>query len=114
MSLAIAFATVIVAAENEIARYDSNMAVKNAVVTNGVKWIDGKDLPIEGCAFDDVEHYYDRLIAEGWKDLYFLSKEGMLGYDGEGTVDGAHPNDIGMVYMAEVYGKAVKKALKLH
>lgn len=47
------------------------------------------------------------------KDLYFLSKEGMLGYDGEGTVDGAHPNDIGMVYMAEVYGKAVKKALKL-
>lgn len=367
MSLAIAFATVIVAAENEIARYDSNMAVKNAVVTNGVKWIDGKDLPIEGRAFDDVEHYYDRLprdvttnvnagvrrmkhhttgfqarfatdsrkihvrwvpyskmlsmdhmpatgvsgvdiyvrqpggkwryaktgriksvkgasvsldladqvsevivnfplyngvksfslgvdrnakvsalpprangvdkpvvfygtsvthggcasrpglsfvnilgrnldvpvvnlgfsgsgkmeyemsehiskidascyvldclwnmrmkpktglpeyepfirnlrakrpdvpiimagqcdvflrptdareifaqkiydklIAEGWKDLYFLSKEGMLGYDGEGTVDGAHPNDIGMVYMAEVYGKAVKKALKLH
>lgn|GEM_PF-4984817 len=38
----------------------------------------------------------------------------MLGYDGEGTVDGAHPNDIGMVYMAEVYGKAVKEALKLH
>jgi hypothetical protein len=56
---------------------------------------------------------YDKLIAEGWKDLYFLSKDGMLGYDGEGTVDGAHPNDIGMVYMAEVYGKAVKEALKL-
>lgn len=56
---------------------------------------------------------YDKLIAEGWKDLYFLSKEGMLGYDGEGTVDGAHPNDIGMVYMAEAYGKAVKEALKL-
>lgn len=57
---------------------------------------------------------YDKLIAEGWKDLYFLPKEGMLGYDGEGTVDGAHPNDIGMVYMADVYGKAVKEALKLH
>ena len=31
--------------------------------TNGVKWIDGKYLPIEGRAFDDVEHFYDRLPA---------------------------------------------------
>lgn len=26
-----------------------------------VKWVDGKDLPIEGRAFDDAENYYDRL-----------------------------------------------------
>jgi len=46
-----------------IAQWDPNMAVKGAVVTNGMKWIDGKALPIEGRAFDDTEHYYDRLPA---------------------------------------------------
>ena len=51
------------AQQNEIEKWDSRMALDNAVVTNGVKWIDGKFLPIEGRAFDDVEHYYDRLPA---------------------------------------------------
>lgn len=56
---------------------------------------------------------YDKLIKEGWKNLYFLPSDNMLGTDREGTVDGVHPNDIGMVRMAEVYGKAVKEALNL-
>lgn len=56
---------------------------------------------------------YDKLIKEGWKNLYFLPGDNMLGTDREGTVDGVHPNDIGMVRMAEVYGKAVKEALNL-
>lgn len=56
---------------------------------------------------------YEKLIKEGWKDLYFLPSKEMLGFDREGTVDGCHPNDIGMVRMAEAYGKAVKEALKL-
>jgi hypothetical protein len=48
--------------QNEIARWDSRMALDNAVVdTNGVKWIDGKFLPIEGRMFDNVDHWYDRL-----------------------------------------------------
>ena len=49
--------------EDDIAKYDSRMAVEGIVVTNGVKWIDGRLLPIEGRAFDDVEHYYARLLA---------------------------------------------------
>ena len=49
------------AADADVARYDSMMAVEGIVVTNGMKWIDGRLLPIEGRAFDDVEHYYDRL-----------------------------------------------------
>ena len=48
--------------QNEIARWDSRMALEKAVVdTDGVKWIDGKFLPIEGRAFDNVDHWYDRL-----------------------------------------------------
>ena len=30
-----------VANQDEIARFDPNMAVKSAVIANGVKWIDG-------------------------------------------------------------------------
>ena len=48
---------------NDIAKYDKNMAVEGIVVTNGIKWIDGKLLPIEGRAFNDIEHYYARLPA---------------------------------------------------
>ena len=50
--------------QDDVAKYDPRMAVENAVVdTNGVKWIDGKYLPLEGRAFNDTEHYYDRLPA---------------------------------------------------
>lgn len=57
---------------------------------------------------------YDKLIAEGWKDLYYLSKEGMYSGDSEGTVDGTHPNDIGMLSLAKAFGAAVAEALKLN
>lgn len=47
----------------DVAKWDSRMALKDAVITNGVKWIDGRNLPIEGRAFNDTERYYDRLPA---------------------------------------------------
>ena len=56
---------------------------------------------------------YDRLIAEGWKNLYYLPKDGMYGDDFEGTVDGVHPNDLGMKTMAHAFGKVIGHALGL-
>ena len=47
--------------EPDIANFDRNMAIADAAPADGMKWIDGRDLPIEGRAFDDTEHYYDRL-----------------------------------------------------
>lgn len=60
-----------------------------------------------------TKNLYDKLIAEGWKDLYYLPKKDMYFSDGEGTVDGCHPNDWGMMALAKSFGKAVKDALKL-
>ena len=54
---------------------------------------------------------YERLIEEGWTNLHFLPKEGMFADDLEGTVDGCHPNDHGMLALAKSYGAAVAKAL---
>lgn len=62
---------------------------------------------------DFVRKLYDRLVAEGWKDIYFLPGDEMLGDDMEGTVDGVHPNDIGMLRMSEFYARAVAEALGL-
>ena len=47
-------------AQDGIGTFDSDMEIPS-VVSNGVKWIDGRFLPIEGRAFDGTEHYYDRL-----------------------------------------------------
>ena len=33
--------------------------------------------------------------------------------DVEGTVDGVHPNDWGMMHLAKAFGGAVREALKL-
>ena len=66
-----------------------------------------------GKGADDIfiRALYEKLVAEGWKNLVYLPKEGMYANDFEGTVDGAHPNDWGMMHMAAAYGAAVKKAL---
>lgn len=55
-------ASVAFAQTNDIGRFDPRMAEeKSAVDTNGVKWIDGRYLPLEGKCFSDVEAFYDRL-----------------------------------------------------
>ena len=60
-----------------------------------------------------IRKLYEKLVAEGWQDLVYLPKTQMYNGDTEGTVDGCHPNDIGMVSMAKAFGAAVRKALKL-
>jgi len=49
--------------QSEIAKWDPNMAQRAFLETNEIKWIDGECLPIEGRAYSDTEHYYDRLPA---------------------------------------------------
>ena len=60
-----------------------------------------------------IRALYEKLVAEGWTNLVYLPKTDMYSGDGEGTVDGCHPNDLGMMTMAQAFGKAVKQALGL-
>ena len=70
-----------------------------------------------GGGADDKERFvkslYEKLVAEGWRNLVFLPNDKMYAGDGDGSVDGIHPNDWGMVHMAAAYGKAVSDALGL-
>jgi lysophospholipase L1-like esterase len=50
---------------------------------------------------------FDSLSQAGVKNIYRLTKEA-INQDIESTVDGTHPNDIGMMHYAEAYEKKIK------
>ena len=82
-------------------------------------------VPIVMAEFGDVYHgeptaknrfirkLYEKLVKEGWKNLHYLPKDGQFADDLEGTVEGLHPNDWGMMSKAKAFGKAVSDALSL-
>ena len=57
---------------------------------------------------------YDKLIAKGVKNLYYLDDDYLLGHDHEGTTDGTHPNDLGFMRMVEKIEPFVLEVMKKH
>ncbi|MEP7231955.1 MAG: SGNH/GDSL hydrolase family protein [Ginsengibacter sp.] len=53
---------------------------------------------------------FDSLLEAGVKNIFRLFKEA-INQDIESTVDGTHPNDIGMMHYAEAYEKKIKTIL---
>ncbi|MEY3435648.1 MAG: hypothetical protein RL335_104 [Bacteroidota bacterium] len=56
--------------------------------------------------------YYESLKRAGVKNIGYLSKK-EIGLTIESTVDGIHPNDIGMMENAKAYARKIKKVFKL-
>lgn len=54
---------------------------------------------------------YDE-FSKSDSNLYYLTGDKLLGDDGEATVDGTHPNDIGMERYASAYAEALKDLIK--
>jgi lysophospholipase L1-like esterase len=61
---------------------------------------------------EQVRAIVAKLTAAGVPGLHFLSAKGMLGDDSEGTVDGCHPTDLGMMRQAEVFAAGLMPLLK--
>lgn len=55
---------------------------------------------------------YEKLLQEGHRNIYYQVAEGQLGTDGEGTVDGTHPTDLGFMRQAQVYEPLIKAILQ--
>lgn len=55
---------------------------------------------------------YENLMEAGYKNLYYQIAEGQLGLDGEGTVDGTHPTDLGFYRQAELYQLILESILQ--
>ena len=49
-----------------------------------------------------------RLRAAGVGGLHYVRADDLLGDDGEATVDGVHPTDLGFVRMAEVLARTLR------
>lgn len=55
---------------------------------------------------------FEQLRADGMNKIFYLPGADLLGTDGEGTVDGSHPNELGFARQAEAFGKILKPLLK--
>ena len=55
---------------------------------------------------------FDKLASAGDKSLHYLRGETLLGADGEDTVDGSHPTDLGFVRQADAMEKVLAPLVK--
>lgn len=55
---------------------------------------------------------FTRLKKSGEKKIYYIGAEGMIGDDGEATVDGIHFTDLGMMRYVDHVLPVIRKALK--
>jgi hypothetical protein len=54
---------------------------------------------------------YEALSSAGIRNLSYLAGEGLLGSDGEGTVDSSHPTDLGFMRQADAFETALRPLL---
>jgi lysophospholipase L1-like esterase len=54
---------------------------------------------------------YEQLLSEGVRGLSSLAGDPQIGADGEGTVDGSHPTDLGFARMADAFEAALRPLL---
>lgn len=54
---------------------------------------------------------YERLIGDGTPGLHYVPGDTLLGGDGEATVDGTHPTDLGFQRMADALEPVLRQAL---
>jgi len=71
----------------------------------------GSDGSYEQAINAQLRAAYGQLLAEGCGKLYCVAGADLLGTDGEATVDGAHPTDLGFSRMGQVIGPVVSRVL---
>ena len=59
----------------------------------------------------ELRQSYDELVAAGVKNLHYRTGDDVIGTDGEATVDGSHPTDLGMVRYADALEPDLRKLL---
>ena len=60
-----------------------------------------------------LQNAYEDLLNEGHRSLFYQVGVGQLSFDGEGTVDGTHPTDLGFWRQAQVYQPLIERVLSI-
>lgn len=85
------------------------------VLVENIAYQAGAFLPGNRAAYVDknaaLRAACDRLKAQGVTGLYYVEGAALLGSDGEATVDGTHPTDLGFLRMADVIEPVLRAAL---
>ena len=55
----------------------------------------------------ELKAAYERLQKSGVKNLHYIEGEHLFGDDGEGSVDGSHPSDLGFTRQAEIFARVL-------
>jgi lysophospholipase L1-like esterase len=55
---------------------------------------------------------YEERVARGDRRISLVPASDLIGHDGEGTVDGVHPNDLGFLRMADAIEPHLRKAIE--
>jgi hypothetical protein len=69
--------------------------------------IQGRMQYYHGADRAELKEAYDRLQQSGVKGLYYIPGEHLFGDDGEASVDGSHPTDLGFTRQAEIFAKVL-------
>jgi len=59
-----------------------------------------------------LQHAHRQLLADGVRGLSYLEGARLLGADGEDTVDGSHPTDLGFARQADAFAAALAPLLE--
>lgn len=85
--------------------------VENVTYTNSA-FVESRQAKVTG-ANELLRKLYDKMRAAGDSNVYYVPTSRLLGADGEDTVDGTHPTDLGFQRMAQGIAPVVREALHL-
>lgn len=60
----------------------------------------------------ELKAAFDRLQKDGVKNLFYIPGDDLFGKDGEGSVDGSHPSDLGFMRQSEIFATVLAPLLK--
>lgn len=84
--------------------------VENIVYENA--WFDAETRETLAAKRDAVRAVRDALAAEGLPHLVWVEADGLIGDDGQATVDGVHPTDAGFLRLAEALTAVIRPLLE--
>jgi lysophospholipase L1-like esterase len=85
--------------------------VENVTYSNA-GFVQARQAKVTG-ANELLRKLYEKMKGAGDKNVYYVPTTRLFGTDGEDTVDGSHPTDLGFQRMAENIAPVVRQALRL-
>ncbi|ERJ58723.1 SGNH/GDSL hydrolase family protein [Sphingobacterium paucimobilis] len=60
---------------------------------------------------DEYRKTFDKLVAEGYQNIYYISTSELMGDDHEATVDGTHLTDLGFMRISKTIERYIKDSI---